>query len=270
MRHINLQTITSYPDINNILVRLCESITNILSNNLIGIYLSGSLSYGDFNYDCSDIDLVVVVNQSLNSNEIDSIKLLHTSVGECYPRWRDRLECAYLPANMLQNILPPVEPRPYFGGGIFYDQAPYGNEWIINNYLLYEHGIALSGPDFKELSKPIIMIEVQKACIRDLFQEWEPKINDYEWLENSHYQSYLVMNLCRILYTVMCGCAGTKKEAAQWVKDQFGTSWSHLITNAESWQYGKEFSMQKETIAFIQFVIEKIKHTQLYLEEYDE
>ena len=123
----------------------------------------------------------------------------------------DRLECSYTPIDMLKNILPPKEPRPYYGGGIFYDEAPYGNEWIINNYLLYEHGITLIGPDFKKLTTPIDIIEVQKACIRDLFQEWEPKITDFEWLDNSHYQSYLVMNLCRILYTVMCGVTGTKK-----------------------------------------------------------
>ena len=119
---------------------------------------------------------------------------------------------------MLKNILPPKESRPYYNNEIFYDEAPYGNEWIINNYLLYKHAIPLIGPDFKTLTNPIDIIEVQKACIRDLFQEWEPKIIDVEWLDNSHYQSYLVMNLCRILYTVSCGTTGTKKVSAAWVK----------------------------------------------------
>jgi hypothetical protein len=35
---------------------------------------------------------------------------------------------------MLKNILPPKESRPYFGGGIFYDEAPYGQK-INSAYL---------------------------------------------------------------------------------------------------------------------------------------
>jgi hypothetical protein len=165
---------------------------------------------------------------------------------------------------MFKNILPPKKPRPYYGSGIFYDEALYGNEWIINNYLLYKYGISLIGPDFKELVKPIDIIEVQKACIRDLFQEWEPKITDLEWLDNSHYQSYFVMNLCRILYTVIGGTTGTKKIAAEWVKNKFGLPWSNLIETAESWKYGKKMSLRNEAVDFIKFVTDKIKQTKLY------
>lgn len=167
---------------------------------------------------------------------------------------------------MLTNILPPKNPRPYYGCEIFYDEATYGNEWIINNYLLYEHGIPLIGVDFKELLAPIDIVEVQKACIRDLFQEWEPKIIDLEWLQNSHYQSYLVLNLCRILYTVMCNATATKKASAAWVKDKFGLPWIHLIDIAENWTYDKEMSWTNETIAFIKFTIDTIKKTKLYQE----
>ena len=165
---------------------------------------------------------------------------------------------------MLNNILPPKEPRPYYGGGVFYREAPYGNEWIINNYLLYQHGIPLIGSDFKELISPIDIIEVQKACVRDLFQEWEPKITDFEWLDNSHYQSYLIMNLCRILYTVMTGKIASKKISAEWVKNKFGLRWRNLIDTAEDWQYGKTMSLRNETIDFIKFVVDEIKQTTLY------
>src|ERR1700722_13603280 len=215
-------SLTSYQDINAILLLLSEGIEKILNKSLIGFYLFGSLTYGDFNPENSDIDLVVIIKAPMSPHELERIKHLHKQVNEYDEKWRDRLECSYTPADMLKNILPPMEPRPYYGGGIFYDEAPYGNEWIINNYLLYHHGIPLSGRDGKELIDPINIIEVQKACIRDLFQEWEPKITDFEWLDNSHYQSYLVMNLCRILYTVISGTTGSKKISAGWVKNEFG------------------------------------------------
>ncbi len=258
---------TSYQDINEILLYLTKGIDDVLSTNLVGLYLFGSLTYGDFNLGSSDIDLVAIVNKPLNRNELELIKQLHKKVGEHNVKWRDRLECSYTPLSMLSEILPPVEPRPYYGGGVFYDEAPYGNEWIINNYLLYKYAVPLIGDDFKKLISPIDIVEVQKACIRDLRQEWEPKIIDYEWLSNSHYQSYLVMNLCRILYTVMQGATATKAASAAWVKKEFGTKWRHLIETAEDWKYGKEMCCRDEAIDFIKFASDSIKHTPLCQKE---
>ena len=256
--------ITPYQDINEVLLNICEGVNSILEKNLIGLYLFGSLSYGDFNPDSSDIDLVVIVDKQLDDKHLAQIKLLHKNIGEQFQKWRERVECSYTPLEMLNNTLPPKDPRPYFGGGIFYDAAPYGNEWIINNYLLYQYSIPLSGNDFKKLTNPIDILEVQKACIRDLFQEWEPKITDFEWLDNSHYQSYLVLNLCRILYTVMEKIAGTKKVSAEWAKNKFGLPWSKLIGDAQDWKYGKEMSSRNEAIDFIKFTINKVKQTPIY------
>lgn len=266
--HLNIINITPFQDVNEILFEISNNIKNILGENLIGLYLFGSLTYGDFNPDSSDIDLVTIINKSLNHHELGLVKQLHKQVEGHYQKWSDRLECSYTPVDMLKNILPPKEPRPYYGGGIFYDEAPYGNEWIINNHLLYEHGIPLIGPDLKELINPIDIIEVQKACIRDLFQEWEPKIMDLAWLDNSHYQAYFVMNLCRILYTVMCGATGSKKISAEWVKNKFGLPWKNLIETAESWKYGKKMSSRNESIDFIKFVIDNIKQTAIYQKMY--
>ena len=255
---------TPYNDINEILSFMANSIQGILGNNLIGLYLCGSLSYGDFNPNSSDIDLITVLAQPLNNSETKLIKQLHLQIEDLSKKWKDRLECSYTPINMFKNILPPKEPRPYYGGAIFYDEAPYGNEWIINNYLLYQHGISLIGPEFKKLIKPIDLIEVQRACIQDLFQEWEPKIKDTEWLDNSHYQSYIVINLCRILYTVIHGVTGKKKTSAEWVKKEFGLPWSNLIEHAAHWEYGKKLLLKSETINFIKFCVHEIKQTETH------
>lgn len=266
-RYPSHTSITPYQDINKLLVKLSNSLADILGENLIGLYLFGSLTYGDFNLGRSDIDLVAMIHKPLDYRTIEQVKQLHQQIAKDCQAWSDRLECSYMPVDMLKTILPPKEPRPYYGGGVFYEEAPYGNEWIINNFLLYEQGIPLIGPDFKTLTQPIPIREVQKACIRDLFEEWEPKITDSEWLDNSHYQSYLVLNLCRILYTVIHGVTGTKKSAAEWVKNKF-PHWKALIEVTENWKYGDEMSLREETIDFLRFSIDQIKHTTLYSEIY--
>lgn len=64
--------------------------------------------------------------------------------------------------------------------------------------------------------------------------------------------------MCRILYTVLCNETASKKVSATWVKKEFGTHWSTLIQAAENWHYGLEMHFEKDTIEFIQFVIDKI------------
>lgn len=249
---------TPYPDINEILYTIVQRINGILGDRLIGLYLTGSLSYGGFKRERSDIDLLAILKTPASNPEIELIGKLHADVGKQYAIWSQRIECSYIPLEMLPSISPPKTPRPYFGGGIFFPEAPYGNEWLINQYLLYEHGIALIGPDFKTLAEPVSIEDVQKACIRDLFEEWEPKIADPIYLADSHQQSYVVLNLCRILYTVMRSAAVTKQAAALWAKTEY-PAWKDLIEAAESWQYGIEMDRKKETIEFIKFVINKVR-----------
>lgn len=254
---------TPYSAINSVLQEVAQGLEDILADNLVGLYLFGSLTYGDFDGKSSDIDLVAILNQAASEKELALLQQFHVQIGQQYPTWANRLEASYTPRDMLHNILPPEQPRPYVGEGTFYAEAGYGNEWIINLYLLYQHGIALLGPDFKTLVDPIDIVEVQKAAVRDLFREWVPKISDLAWLDNSHYQSYIILNLCRILYTVMAGATGSKKVSAAWVKKTF-SQWESLIQTAENWHYDIDMTRRDETIIFIQFVIDQVKRTALY------
>ncbi len=244
---------TPHNDIDQVIESLSKGISDISGENLVGIYLFGSLTYGDFNYERSDIDVVTILKSPASKSELEELEKLHQKIGEQFPLWKDRIENSFTPQTLLENIEPPGD-RPYFGAGTFYPLATYGNEWIINNYLLYHHGIAIKGPEFKELVKPIDIHDVQKACVKDLFKEWEPKLREPEWLDNPHYQSYLVLNLCRILNTVSNATVLSKKKSAEWVKDKF-PEWKNLIDEAERWQYGKEMKRKEETLNFLRFVI---------------
>lgn len=83
-------------------------------------------------------------------------------------------------------------------------------------------------------------------------------MTDRLYLENSHHQSYAILTMCRILYTINCDAIASKKTAASWVKITF-PQWSKIIQAAETWHYGLKMNMQEETAQFITFVIEKIK-----------
>jgi Domain of unknown function (DUF4111)/Nucleotidyltransferase domain len=268
---IRLDQLTPLKDINEILKFFTSGTIFVFKKNLIGAYLTGSLSYGAFHYDKSDIDITVILNNPISPVELEAIKNFHKQIETKFDKWAKRLECTYTPIEMLPSILPPEKPRPWYWGGegILYEEAPYGNEWIINNYLLYNYAIPLVGPNFKELTNPFDIEEVQKACIRDLFTEWEPKIANKDWLNDSHNESYLILNLCRILYTVSCKSAGSKGNATSWVKRKY-VAWADLINSANQWHDGSKLDIREKTIEFIGFVIDRVSRTELYNQMHDE
>lgn len=247
---------TQYPEINTIISALVDKILEFLNQKVVGIYLFGSLSYGDFDEASSDIDLMIISAKQLDEEAINQLKKIHEDIAIKFPVWAKRIECSYTPLDMLPSTLPPGA-RPYYGEGIFYAAADYGNEWIINLYLLYRYSIVLYGPSFQTLREPINILDVQLACQRDLLTEWKPKLQDEEWLKNPHYQSYLVLNLCRIFNTVTNAQTLSKKKSAAWVKETY-PQWKSLIEEAEHWDYSKNMQQQEKTLEFLRFVLEKI------------
>lgn len=257
-----MNDVTPYPAINSLLTEWAEGLKGLLGKKIVGLYLSGSLAYGDFVPERSDIDLQVVVRSPLTEDELRSVEKLHRQLEGRRLQWADRIECSYVPLELMRELTPPATPRPWWGFGTLYAEAPAGNEWIINHYLLSKHGIALEGPDFNELIPPIDIQTVRQASARDLFQEWVPNIDDAVWLSNSHYQSYLVLNLCRILHTVIHGQPGSKKAAGQWAKATY-PKWKNLIEEAERWAYGGEMKRQADAVAFLRFAVERVNEKEL-------
>lgn len=255
--------LTPYSDINDLMILFSERLKEVLGDNLIGVYLTGSLSYGGFIPERSDLDFQVIVKNLLSQKELECVKRVHSDIEKKYKNWSKRIECSYFPVEFLSEILPPKTPRPWYWNGMLYPQVQYGNEWIINKYQLYNHGISLVGPNFNTLIEPVDIEEVQKASIRDLLEQWEPKIEEADWLEDSHQQSFLILNVCRILYTVLQAKVGcNKKVSAEWAKNEF-PEWKDLIEEAEGWKYGKEMKRIDDAVVFIKFAIEKVNETGL-------
>jgi len=157
--------------VDQVISELSENIREALGSNLVGFYLFGSLTYGGFNEQSSDIDLMAILKEPATPSQLELLKKIHSDSVTRYPNWATRVECSYTPISMLSSLRPPTEPRPYYGENTFWPEAPYGNEWIINLHLTYEYGQTLIGPDFKTLIQPINIMEVQKAAIKDLFQD---------------------------------------------------------------------------------------------------
>ena len=92
--------LTKYPDVNEIIDFFIKGVFSALGENVLGIYLTGSLSHGAFNYHSSDIDITVIMHRPVSRCELDSIGRLHREMEGRFEKWAQRLECSYTPVDM--------------------------------------------------------------------------------------------------------------------------------------------------------------------------
>ena len=255
-----IKNLTPHQDVNDILAVLSKGLQDILGEQLMGVYLTGSLTYGDFDRGSSDIDLLIVLNKPLSEIQRDQVKALYADIVIKYPFWAKRIEASYITEDMLKYREPPPQPRPYINGGQMWDpDPPYGNEWLINLFVLYECGIELYGPNPMTLiSHPIDIETLRMASRADLHQEWEPLLKDPPPLEDPHFQAYVILTLCRILHRAKNDKVASKRVASTWVKKTYGKRWSPLVTQAENWNHGEDMNETKETLKFIEFVLAEV------------
>src|SRR5437879_11677882 len=102
-----MNDVAPYPAINTVLTEWAEGLKRLLGKRIIGLYLSGSLAYGDFVPDRSDIDLQAVVQNPLRQDEVGSVEQLRRKGERRYPQWAGRLECAGVTLELTCELRPP-------------------------------------------------------------------------------------------------------------------------------------------------------------------
>ena len=129
--------------------------------------------------------------------------------------------------------------------------------WAVHRHVLYEHGVTVFGPAPQTLVDPVTPDELRVA-MAPLLSEWLPEIRqDSTEMASRGYQGYIVLTLCRILYTLAQGDVTSKAAAARWARDALPGRWVPLIEDAAEGRHqsgGKPSAeVVQETLAFIRF-----------------
>lgn len=250
--------ITKYKEVNDIIIVLLSKVKEILGEQFVAMYIHGSLAVGDFNVKSSDIDFLVVTKNGVSMDVFNSLKKMHLEILAMENKWANKLEGSYIPKQLLNTYEPPKEPRPYVNEGEFCLEH-YGYEWILEQYTIREYGIAIEGPDPKNMINPISSADLKKVSLILLKNWWVPMVKDTSRLKESHYQPYAILTMCRSLYMYDHGAVVSKQVAAKWAINTVDKRWNLLIEKAMSWENGFSFDSMEETKEFIKFTLEYTK-----------
>ena len=222
-----------YPDVNEILNLLLANAKGILQDQLVGMYLFGSLANGDFDKN-SDIDILIVTEAEISDETFSALYAMHQNISIINSPWAYQLEVSYIPVKPLRRYDPSNNKHPHLdrGKGEKLKVMQHDSDWIIQRFILRERGITVVGPEPKLLIDHVSSDDLKRAIV-DIMNGWiKGFLNNSGVLESSGYQSYTVLTLCRILYTFKHGTIVSKPVAADWAKEYLDAQWKSLIERA--------------------------------------
>jgi predicted nucleotidyltransferase len=224
---------TPYPDVNEILNLLLAKVPEILGNQFLGMYLFGSLANGDFDR-YSDIDVLVVTNNDVSAGVFSALQSMHTMIAALDHWYSNQLEVSYIPKEALRRYDPSYNQHPHLDRGIDerLHRMQHDSDWVVQRYILHQRGVILAGPEPKTLIDDISADDLRKAMYPVLFGWYAHFLNKSNPFGSRGYQSYTVLSLCRILYTLQEGKVVSKVVAADWAKETLDPRWIPLIERA--------------------------------------
>lgn len=265
----NVTNPTPYPDLNKLLQVLLQNVQAILQQHFVGMYLEGSLANDAFDQ-ASDIDFIVVTDQDITDDHFLALQAMHDRIALLDARWGVELEGSYVGQSALRRRVPsadshagrihPTYPNIERGTGERLKMAPHDEAWLVHLAILREKGITLTGPPPETLVDPVTPTELRQAML-SVLREWPaPLLQQPEKLGIWGLHTYVVITLCRMLYTLAHGTVTSKVIAARWAQETLGREWKPLIERAWTWRYLPQPTATaeavEETIAFIRYALQ--------------
>ena len=198
-----------------LLVELLAGMRAALAENLVGVYLRGSLALGDFDPATSDVDVFTITERPLTPAEFAALATLHARLAHAANPFGDQLEGQYIDRAAVWRYQPGQRiPAIYRNRNGALEWSEPGANWVIERWIVRERGVTLLGPDPQTLIAPVSSDEL-RAAVRARLPDWADYANhpeDPDWHTHRGEKAYAVETMCRSLHTLATGAAQTSRK----------------------------------------------------------
>lgn len=248
------------PDIAALLDELLVGIRAALGDNLVGVYLRGSLALGDFDPATSDVDFFTLTERPVTDVEFTALAALHARLSDSGHPFGDQLEGAYMDRAAAWRY-EPGRRFPTIGRTEALAWSEHGANWILERCAVREHGRTLLGPDPRDLFAPVSADEVRRA-VRDRLPDWADfacATDDPDWYSHRGQKAYVVETMCRALCTLATGELPSKPRAVAWALATLPEPWRGLVERSQAWRGDPApgDALNAEVQAFVLWVCER-------------
>jgi predicted nucleotidyltransferase len=225
------------PVVAALLDALIAGIYEALSENLVGVYLRGSLAMGDFDPMTSDVDFFAITERHISSSESVALAGLHEELALLSNPYGAQLEGAYVERAAAWRY-EPGRRFPTIGRQDALEWSEHGANWMLERWVVRERGVTLLGPDPRTLIAPVSSGEL-RAAIRDRLRDWAEFANqpdDPDWRLHRGHKAYAVETMCRALCTMATGELQTKPQAVAWALVTLPAPWRETVARSRAWR----------------------------------
>jgi hypothetical protein len=249
-------------DLADLLEVMATDFSAILRENLVGIYLWGSLTYQAFDEACSDVDCIGVTRRDLDEREFSELDDWFKNKGE-HNRWVKRIDMRFV---IDQEFLDESSRCCgfYHYTGKLVRHGSDGNPIIWMN--VGTSGITLWGKDAK-----LIAPQVSDQCLNDAlllelnYLKEDLACNTGDRSDKAFiHNAYAVLTACRILYSARHRALVSKDQAYGWAMETVPPIWRATILGARENRLKNRGSttpeLEEDAMRFVEFVTAEVRH----------
>lgn len=242
-----------------LLEKMATDFPSLLENNLVGIYLWGSLTYEAFDEGCSDVDCIVVTRKDISEREFSALeKWFEKSLGE--NQWTSKLDLRFV---IDGEFLDKTSRCVGYHFGKLWRHGSDANPIIWVN--IGQSGITLWGKPAGEIAPEITPEVLNDALLLEfeyLKEDLAANVGDKSDLAFFH-NSYAILTACRIFYTAHQRVLVSKDTARIWTLENVPLNWHSIIDTAgKNRIVGKGLKttkLENDAMDFILFIENQVK-----------
>ena len=215
-----------------ILETIKTSYQTILQDKLVGIYIHGSIAFGCFNWEKSDIDFLVVVNEKLNQKEKESLISEILDLDIYCPK--KGIEMSVILDKVCKPFIYPTPYKLHFSNsykegyktdlaGVCKTLSGVDKDLAAHITVINKVGITLCGQGICDVFEPIPKQFYIDSILYDIENADE---------EITEEPVYFILNLCRVLAYLQDDLVLSKKQGGEWGVKNLPAIYSKLIQNA--------------------------------------
>ncbi|MBB3112282.1 hypothetical protein FHS18_004368 [Paenibacillus phyllosphaerae] len=224
-------------NVNEMLRVLLQGMQELLDDNLVGVYLRGSLALGDFDPATSDVDFLAATQIPVTDAALAALVDFHNRLAKFPNPYANELEGAYIDLEGLRRFQP-GQPYPTLYRGEGLQVTRHQSNWVLERWTVREHGLTLLGPDPQQLIDPIPAERLRAAVslrLRD-WADWCSQVDDPAWQLPLSHKAYVIETMCRVLYTLANGEICSKPHAVAWALSTLPEPWRSLVERSQCWR----------------------------------
>lgn len=244
---------------------ICANYQEILRGNLVGIYVHGSIAFGCFTWEKSDIDFIVVVKEPPQMQQ--KIRMIETLVDRNDICPQKGFEMSVVCEKYCRKFVYPTPYELHFANAHFFDHYKVKTEENLRSYcekmqgvdpdlaahftVINTAGITWCGQARENVFGPVAKEEYLDSICRDIAVAKE---------EIEQNPVYMILNLCRVLGYLREEKVLSKKAGGQWGLKHLPEMFAPLIGQAlRCYESSVEFDKHSaELQSFAGYMLEKI------------